>query len=74
MPLTAAGQTEAVRLGERLAGRTLAEVFSSPLRRARRTCELAGFGSLAVVEPDLMERNYDAYEAEQARVREGETA
>ena len=62
MPLTAAGETEAVRLGERLAGRTFAAVFTGPLRRATRTCQLAGFGSSAVVEPDLMEWNYGAYE------------
>jgi len=62
MPLTAAGETEAVRLGERLAGQTFAAVFTGPLRRATRTCQLAGFGSLAVVEPDLTEWNYGAYE------------
>jgi len=62
MPLTAAGETEAVRLGERLAGQTFAAVFTGPLRRATRTCQLAGFGSLAVVEPDLMEWNYGTYE------------
>jgi broad specificity phosphatase PhoE len=63
MPLTAAGETEAVRLGERLAGRTFAAVFTGPQQRATRTCQLAGFGSLAVVEPDLMEWNYGAYES-----------
>ena len=62
MPLTATGETEAVRLGERLAGQTFAAVFTGPLRRATRTCQLAGFGSLAVVEPDLMEWNYGTYE------------
>ena len=62
MPLTAAGETEAVRLRERLAGQTFAAVFTGPLRRATRTCQLAGFGSLAVVEPDLTEWNYGAYE------------
>ena len=62
LPLTAAGETEAVHLGERLAGRTFAAVFTSPLQRAMRTCELAGFGSIAVVEPDLIEWNYGSYE------------
>src|SRR5262249_36783231 len=62
MPLTAAGETETVRPGERLAGQTFAGVFTGPLRRATRTCQLAGFGSLAVVEPDLTEWNYGAYE------------
>ena len=62
LPLTLAGEAEAIRLGERIAGRTFAAVFASPLRRAVRTCELAGFGSAAIVEPDLLEWNYGAYE------------
>ena len=62
LPLTAAGETEAVHLGERLAGRSFAAVFTSPLRRAKRTCELAGFGRIAVVEPDLIEWDYGSYE------------
>jgi broad specificity phosphatase PhoE len=37
-------------------------VFTSPLQRARRTCEMAGFGSGAIVEPDMMEWDYGAYE------------
>jgi broad specificity phosphatase PhoE len=62
LPLTARGEAEAVRLAERLAGLTFATVFTSPLRRAVRTCELAGFGSVAEVETDLFEWNYGAYE------------
>jgi len=62
LPLTAHGQAEAVRLGERLAGLRFAAVFTSPLQRAVQTCELAGFGSTAEVEPDLLEWNYGAYE------------
>src|SRR5437588_8542758 len=62
LPLTPEGEAEAVRLGERLADRTFAGVFTSPLRRAVRTCELAGYGSVAVVEPDVVEWNYGAYE------------
>jgi broad specificity phosphatase PhoE len=62
LPLTPNGEAEAVRLGERLAARTFAAVFTSPLRRAVRTCELAGFGSLAVVDPDMAEWNYGSYE------------
>jgi broad specificity phosphatase PhoE len=41
---------------------TFAAVLTSPLRRAVRTSELAGFGSRAEIEPDLMEWNYGAYE------------
>ena len=62
LPLTAPGEAEAVRLGERLKGSTFAAVLTSPLQRAVRTCELAGFGSAAGVEPDLLEWNYGAYE------------
>jgi probable phosphoglycerate mutase len=62
LPLTAQGEAEAVRLGERLQGLRLATVLTSPLQRAVRTCELAGFGSMTEVEPDLLEWNYGAYE------------
>ena len=62
LPLTTQGEAEARRLGERLDGLKFAAVFTSPLQRARRTCELAGFGSAAIVEPDILEWNYGAYE------------
>jgi broad specificity phosphatase PhoE len=62
IPLTERGERNARRLGERLKGLTFARVLTSPLQRARRTCELAGFGRSAVVDPDLVEWNYGAYE------------
>jgi probable phosphoglycerate mutase len=62
LPLTERGERNARRLGDRLKGLTFAQVFTSPLQRARRTCELAGFGSVARVDPDLVEWNYGAYE------------
>jgi len=62
LPLTARGEVEAGQLGERLAGLSFAGVPTSPLQRAVRTCELAGFGAAAEVEPDLLEWNYGAYE------------
>jgi probable phosphoglycerate mutase len=62
IPLTERGERNAVRLGERLRGITFAAVFSSPLQRARRTCELAGYGGVARVDPDLVEWNYGDYE------------
>jgi len=37
-------------------------VYTSPLQRAKRTCELAGFGSVAEVDPDLVEWDYGQYE------------
>jgi broad specificity phosphatase PhoE len=52
LPLTEQGERSARRLGERLKGLKFAKVFTSPLSRARRTCELAGFGPVAErVEP-----------------------
>ena len=62
LPLTPQGEAEATRLGQRLQGLTFAAVLTSPLRRAVRTCELAGFGSAAEIEPDLLEWNYGTYE------------
>jgi len=62
LPLTAQGEAEALRLRERLEGMTFAAVLTSPLQRAARTCELAGFGTAAETEPDLREWNYGAYE------------
>jgi probable phosphoglycerate mutase len=62
IPLTARGERNAVRLGERLRGIAFAAVLTSPLQRARRTCELAGFGAMARVDVDLVEWNYGAYE------------
>src|SRR5438128_7765896 len=62
LPLTPHGEAEATRLGQRLQGLTFAAVLTSPLRRAVRTCELAGLGSVAEIEADLVEWNYGAYE------------
>ena len=62
LPLTERGEANARRLGERLSGLTFAKVFTSPLRRAMRTCELAGFGSVAQIDPDLVEWDYGEYE------------
>src|ERR1700746_1586197 len=62
LPLTPDGERNAVRLGERLNGLTFAKVFTSPLQRAARTCELAGFGAVAETDRDLVEWNYGNYE------------
>jgi probable phosphoglycerate mutase len=62
LPLIPNGERNAQRLGERLKGMTFAKVLTSPLQRARRTCELAGFGSVAETDPDLVEWNYGQYE------------
>jgi broad specificity phosphatase PhoE len=62
LPLTSDGERNAVRLGERLKGMSFAKVFTSPLQRASRTCDLAGFGAGAVTDPDLVEWDYGKYE------------
>ena len=62
LPLTERGERNARALGERLRGMAFARVFTSPLRRAARTCELAGFGSAAEIDPDLVEWDYGQYE------------
>jgi probable phosphoglycerate mutase len=62
IPLTERGERNGRRLGERLKGLTFARVLTSPLQRARRTCELAGFGAQAQADPDLIEWNYGDYE------------
>jgi len=62
MLLTERGQRNACRLGERLKGLVFGEVLTSPLQRAARTCELAGFGAVAKVDRDLIEWEYGEYE------------
>ena len=62
IPLTAEGREQARALVAQLAGLDFAAVLVSPLQRARETCELAGFAERAVVEPDLIEWDYGAYE------------
>jgi probable phosphoglycerate mutase len=62
IPLTAVGEEKAAQIGERLAGLDFSLVLTSPLQRALRTCELAGFGAQAEIDPDLVEWNYGAYE------------
>jgi probable phosphoglycerate mutase len=60
--LTPRGECNARLLGERLKELEFARVFTSPLQRAKRTCELAGFGSRLEVDRDLIEWNYGEYE------------
>jgi broad specificity phosphatase PhoE len=62
IPLTENGQSVARRLEPVLAGETFALVLTSPLERARKTCELAGLGERAEIDRDLMEWNYGEYE------------
>jgi probable phosphoglycerate mutase len=62
LPLTERGERTARRLGERLKGLTFVKVLTSPLQRAARTCELAGFKLVADVDKDLVEWDYGDYE------------
>jgi probable phosphoglycerate mutase len=62
IPLTENGRKVAKLLQPVLAKETFALVLTSPLERARKTCELAGLGERAEIDRDLMEWNYGAYE------------
>jgi broad specificity phosphatase PhoE len=62
LPLTERGERNARRLAESLKGLSFDKVFTSPLQRAMRTCELAGFGGRAEIDRDLLEWNYGEYE------------
>ncbi len=60
--LTDRGALEAREAGRRLAGLAVTTVRTSPLKRARDTCELAGYGDRAAVTDALLEWDYGAYE------------
>jgi broad specificity phosphatase PhoE len=62
LPLTKRGELNARQLGERLKGLPLAKVLTSPLQRAVRTCDLAGFGGMGEVDRNLLEWDYGQYE------------
>lgn len=64
IPLNEKGEQDARKLAERLRDVTFSRVFTSPLQRARRTCELAGLGDVAEIEPDLVEWDYGDYEGQ----------
>jgi len=62
IPLTPRGERNAIRLGKRLETQTISQVFTSPLKRALHTCQLAGYATTAQIDPDLVEWNYGKYE------------
>lgn len=62
LALTDRGEAVVRKLADRLSARTFAEVLTSPLQRARRTTELAGYGDRAEVVSDLAEWDYGADE------------
>jgi len=67
LPLNARGEEHARQLGERLRGFSFIRVFTSPLQRAAKTCNLAGFGSAVEVDPDLIEWDHGSFEGVLAR-------
>ena len=62
IPLLPEGEAQARATGALLAEHQFALVLTSPLQRARRTCELVGLGAEAEVEPNLIEWDYGDYE------------
>lgn len=62
VPLTNNGRQLAERMRPVLAKETFALVLVSPMQRVRETCQIAGLGETAIVEPDLVEWNYGEYE------------
>lgn len=66
IPLTARGEDMARELGQRLKGIAFTRVLTSPRQRAVRTCELAGLGQAAEIEPDLAEWDYGEYEGKRS--------
>ncbi len=62
LPLTEKGRERAQALGPELAGWDFSLVLTSPLLRARETCEIAGFADRAEICEDLREWDYGEYE------------
>lgn len=62
LPLNEHGEEHARQLRERLQRFSFARVFTSPLQRASKTCELAGFGTVAETDSDLVEWDYGRFE------------
>ena len=66
IPLTSRGEEEARELAPGLKGIRFSHVLTSPLQRARKTCDLAGLGAAATIEADLAEWNYGEYEGKRS--------
>jgi probable phosphoglycerate mutase len=66
IPLTPHDEDEARRLAPWLKDIQFSVALCSPRQRAQRTCELAGLGALAQVEPDLAEWDYGDYEGQRS--------
>jgi broad specificity phosphatase PhoE len=62
IPLTARGEERAEKIRDYLAHRNFSLVLTSPLQRARETCRVAGYASVALVDENLCEWNYGVFE------------
>lgn len=62
LPLTPEGEIQASKLAPILAKIEFSSVFTSPLQRARKTCEVAGLARRSQIDSDLVEWNYGSYE------------
>ena len=62
LALNEVGEARARQIGEQLRRYSFASVFTSPLQRASTTCELAGYGAVAQLDPDLVEWDYGRFE------------
>jgi len=62
IPLTEQGRKRAEKLRDYLRGTKFDAVFVSPMKRARETCSIAGFGDVAKVDDGLKEWDYGVYE------------
>jgi probable phosphoglycerate mutase len=72
IPLTANGENESRELGKHLRDIQFAHVLTSPLKRARQTCELVGLDKVLEIEPDLVEWDYGDYEGKRSEdIRNG---
>jgi broad specificity phosphatase PhoE len=67
LPLNERGEERARLLGERLQRFSFAQVFTSPLQRAAKTCALAGFGEIADIDPNLVEWDYGRFEGKRTK-------
>lgn len=75
IPLTERGEQQAKDLGDRLRALKFSAVFTSPRRRARRTCELVGLAKASEIDPDLVEWDYGDFEGlTSAEILEGQPA
>lgn len=66
VPLTGHGEDESRALEPLLRALTFTRVLTSPRQRARQTCELAGLGPVAEIDPDLAEWDYGEYEGQRS--------